>query len=203
MAEENKKEVEQVVIPTKYQQKEVYKPVLLKKYNEEIAPALQAKFNYKSSMETPRLVKIVINMGVGDATQNAKLIEAAVEDLTAISGQKPVITKAKKSIAVFKVREGQQIGCKVTLRAARMYEFLNKLVNVALPRVRDFRGVSSKAFDGRGNYTLGIKEQLIFPEINYDKVVKVRGMDIVIVTTAKSDEEGKELLRLFGMPFEK
>ena len=194
---------EQVVIPTKFEAKEAYKPVLLKKYREEIAPALQAKFSYTSTMEIPRLEKIVINMGVGDATQNAKLIEAAVEDLTAISGQKPVITKAKKSIAVFKVREGQEIGCKVTLRGARMYEFLNKLVNIALPRVRDFRGVSAKAFDGRGNYTLGVKEQLIFPEINYDKVVKVRGMDIVIVTTAKSDEEGRELLRLFGMPFEK
>ena len=195
--------VEKVVIPTKYEVKETYKPALLKKYNEEIAPALQAKFNYKSSMQIPRLVKVVINMGVGDATQNAKLIEAAVEDLTAISGQKPVFTKAKKSIAVFKVREGQEIGCKVTLRGARMYEFLSKLVNVALPRVRDFRGVSAKAFDGRGNYTLGVKEQLIFPEINYDKVVKVRGMDIVIVTTAQTDEEGRELLRLVGMPFEK
>jgi large subunit ribosomal protein L5 len=195
--------VEKVVIPTKYEVKETYKPALLKKYNEEIAPALQAKFNYKSSMQIPRLVKVVINMGVGDATQNAKLIEAAVEDLTAISGQKPVVTKAKKSIAVFKVREGQEIGCKVTLRGARMYEFLSKLVNVALPRVRDFRGVSAKAFDGRGNYTLGVKEQLIFPEINYDKVVKVRGMDIVIVTTAQTDEEGRELLRLVGMPFEK
>jgi len=194
---------EQVVIPTKFEAKEAYKPVLLKKYRDEIAPALQAKFSYTSTMEIPRLEKIVINMGVGDATQNAKLIEAAVEDLTAISGQKPVITKAKKSIAVFKVREGQEIGCKVTLRGARMYEFLNKLVNIALPRVRDFRGVSAKAFDGRGNYTLGVKEQLIFPEINYDKVVKVRGMDIVIVTTAKSDEEGRELLKLFGMPFEK
>lgn len=194
---------EQVVIPTKFEAKEAYKPVLLKKYRDEIAPALQAKFGYTSTMEIPRLEKIVINMGVGDATQNAKLIEAAVEDLTAISGQKPVITKAKKSIAVFKVREGQEIGCKVTLRGARMYEFLNKLVNIALPRVRDFRGVSAKAFDGRGNYTLGVKEQLIFPEINYDKVVKVRGMDIVIVTTAKSDEEGRELLKLFGMPFEK
>ena len=194
---------EQVVIPTKFEAKEAYKPALLKKYREEIAPDLQAKFGYTSTMEIPRLEKIVINMGVGDATQNAKLIEAAVEDLTAISGQKPVITKAKKSIAVFKVREGQEIGCKVTLRGARMYEFLNKLVNIALPRVRDFRGVSAKAFDGRGNYTLGVKEQLIFPEINYDKVVKVRGMDIVIVTTAKSDEEGRELLKLFGMPFEK
>ena len=194
---------EQVVIPTKFEAKEAYKPVLLKKYREEIAPAMQAKFGYTSTMQIPRLEKIVINMGVGDATQNAKLIEAAVEDLTAIAGQKPVITKAKKSIAVFKVREGQEIGCKVTLRGARMYEFLNKLVSIALPRVRDFRGVSAKAFDGRGNYTLGVKEQLIFPEINYDKVVKVRGMDIVIVTTAQSDEEGRELLRLFGMPFEK
>ena len=195
--------VEKVVIPTKFKAEETFKPALLKKYNEEIAPALQAKFNYTSSMQIPRINKIVINMGVGDATANAKLIEAAVEDLTAIAGQKPVITKAKKSIAVFKVREGQEIGCKVTLRGARMYEFLNKLVNIALPRVRDFRGVSAKAFDGRGNYTLGVKEQLIFPEINYDKVVKVRGMDIVIVTTAQTDEEGRELLRLFGMPFEK
>ena len=194
---------EQVVIPTKFEAKEAYKPVLLKKYREEIAPAMQAKFGYTSTMQIPRLEKIVMNMGVGDATQNAKLIEAAVEDLTAIAGQKPVITKAKKSIAVFKVREGQEIGCKVTLRGARMYEFLNKLVNISLPRVRDFRGVSAKAFDGRGNYTLGVKEQLIFPEINYDKVVKVRGMDIVIVTTAKSDAEGRELLKLFGMPFEK
>mgnify|MGYP004449247725 CR=1 FL=1 len=197
------KKVEQVVIPTKYAQKESYVPVLLKKYREEIKPAMQAKFNYSSSMEIPHLDKIVINMGVGDATQNAKLIEAAVEDLQAISGQKPIITKAKKSIAIFKVREGQEIGCKVTLRGARMYEFLNKLVNISLPRVRDFRGVSAKAFDGRGNYTLGVKEQLIFPEINYDKVVKVRGMDIVIVTTAKSDDEGRELLKLFGMPFER
>ena len=196
-------DIEKVVIPTKYKAEETFTPVLLKKYNAEIAPALQAKFNYTSSMQIPRLNKIVINMGVGDATSNAKLIEAAVEDLTAIAGQKPVITKAKKSIAVFKVREGQEIGCKVTLRGARMYEFLNKLVNISLPRVRDFRGVSAKAFDGRGNYTLGVKEQLIFPEINYDKVVKVRGMDIVIVTTAQTDAEGRELLKLFGMPFEK
>ena len=192
-----------VVIPTSYAVKETYQPALLKKYKEEVAPAMQAKFNYKSSMEIPHLEKIVINMGVGDATQNSKLIEAAVADLTQIAGQKPVITKAKKSIAVFKVREGQEIGCKVTLRGARMYEFLNKLVSIALPRVRDFRGVSAKAFDGRGNYTLGVKEQLIFPEINYDKVVKVRGMDIVIVTTAKNDEQGRELLKLLGMPFEK
>lgn len=197
------KDVKKVVIPTKYAVKESYQPALLKKYKTEIAPAMQTKFNYKSTMEIPHLVKVVINMGVGDATQNAKLIDAAVEDLTAISGQKPVVTKAKKSIAVFKVREGQEIGCKVTLRGVRMYEFLSKLINIALPRVRDFRGVSSNAFDGRGNYTLGVKEQLIFPEINYDKVVKVRGMDIVIVTTAKNDEEGRELLKLFGMPFEK
>lgn len=197
------KKNEQVVIPTKYKAGETYKPVLLKKYKEEIAPAMQAKFNYTSTMQIPRLEKIVINMGVGDATQNAKLLEAAVEDLTAISGQKPIITKARKSIATFKVREGQEIGCKVTLRGARMYEFLNKLINISLPRVRDFRGVSSKAFDGRGDFTLGVKEQLIFPEINYDKVVKVRGMDICIITTANTDEEGKELLRLFGMPFEK
>lgn len=176
---------------------------LAKKYKDEIAPAMMAKFNYKSVMEIPHLEKIVINIGVGDATQNAKLMEAAVADLTAISGQKPVITKAKKSIAVFKVRENQEIGCKVTLRGDRMYEFLNKLINIALPRVRDFHGVSAKAFDGRGNYTLGIREQLIFPEINYDKVVKVRGMDVVIVTTAKNDEQGRELLKLFGMPFER
>ena len=176
---------------------------LKEKYLNEVVPSLQEKYNYKSIMEVPKLEKIVINMGVGDATQNSKLIEAAVADLTQIAGQKPVVTKAKKSIAVFKVREGQEIGCKVTLRGARMYEFLSKLVNVALPRVRDFRGVSAKAFDGRGNYTLGVKEQLIFPEINYDKVVKVRGMDIVIVTTAKNDEQGRELLKLLGMPFEK
>ena len=190
-------------IPVKYQTQPKEHAFLEKKYKTEIAPALMEKFGYKSTMQIPRLEKIVINMGVGDATQNAKLIEAAVEDLTTIAGQKPVVTKAKKSIAVFKVREGQEIGCKVTLRGDRMYEFLNKLVNIALPRVRDFRGVNKNAFDGRGNYTLGVKEQLIFPEINYDKVVKVRGMDIVIVTTAKSDEEGRELLRLFGMPFEK
>ena len=198
---ENK--VEKVVIPTKYAVAETYQPALLKKYKEEVAPAMQAKFNYKSSMEIPHLDKIVINMGVGDATSNSKLIEAAVADLTAIAGQKPVITKAKKSIAVFKVREGQEIGCKVTLRGARMYEFLSKLVNVALPRVRDFRGVSAKAFDGRGNYTLGVKEQLIFPEIDFDKVSKIRGMDIVIVTTANSDKGAYSLLEALGMPFTK
>jgi len=194
---------EQVVIPTKFEAKEAYTPVLLKKYRDEIAPALQAKFSYTSTMEIPRLEKIVINMGVGDATQNAKLIEAAVEDLTAISGQKPVITKAKKSIAGFKLREGMPIGCKVTLRGEKMYEFLDKLMNISLPRVRDFRGVSKNAFDGRGNYTLGVKEQLIFPEINFDKVNKLRGMDIVIVTTAATDAEGRELLTQLGMPFQK
>ena len=183
--------------------KETYVARLKQVYNDEIVKTLIEKYNYSSVMEVPHVEKIVINIGVGDATQNSKLLEDAVNELTVIAGQKPVITKAKKSIAVFKVREGQEIGCKVTLRGARMYEFLNKLVNIALPRVRDFRGVSAKAFDGRGNYTLGVKEQLIFPEINYDKVVKVRGMDIVVVTTAKSDEEGRELLRLFGMPFEK
>lgn len=190
-------------IPVKYVTPKKDHAFLEKKYKNEIAPAMMAKYNYHSVMEIPHLEKIVVNMGVGDATSNSKLIEAAVEDLKAITGQKPVVTKAKKSIAVFKVREGQEIGCKVTLRGDRMYEFLNKLVNIALPRVRDFHGVSAKAFDGRGNYTLGVKEQLIFPEINYDKVVKVRGMDIVIVTTAKTDAEGKELLKLFGMPFEK
>jgi large subunit ribosomal protein L5 len=154
-------------------------------------------------MELPKLEKIVVNMGVGDAVSNTKLLDAAVEDLTIITGQKPIITKAKKSIATYKLREGMPIGCKVTLRGERMYDFLDKLVSIALPRVRDFRGVSAKAFDGRGNYTLGVKEQLIFPEINYDKVVKVRGMDIVIVTTAKSDEEAKEMLTLLGMPFKK
>lgn len=194
---------EPVTIPVKFVTPKKDHAFLEKKYKTEIAPALMAKYNYRSVMEIPHLEKIVVNMGVGDATTNSKLIEAAVEDLKTITGQKPVVTKAKKSIAVFKVREGQEIGCKVTLRGDRMYEFLNKLVNIALPRVRDFHGVSAKAFDGRGNYTLGIKEQLIFPEINYDKVVKVRGMDIVIVTTAKTDEEGKELLKLFGMPFEK
>ena len=161
------------------------------------------KFEYKSVMQAPKLEKIVINMGVGDAMSNSKALDAAVEDLAQITGQKPIITKAKKSIAAFKLREGVAIGCKVTLRGERMYEFFDKLVSISLPRVRDFRGLSKDSFDGRGNYTLGVKEQLIFPEINYDKVVKVRGMDIVIVTTAKSDEEGRELLRLFGMPFEK
>ncbi|WP_405104564.1 50S ribosomal protein L5 [Paenibacillus sp. FSL K6-1217] len=173
------------------------------RYLNEITPALMQKFNYTTVMQVPKIEKIVINMGVGDAVQNSKVLDAAVNDMQLISGQKPVITKAKKSIAGFKLRENMPIGVKVTLRGERMYFFLDKLINVTLPRVRDFRGVSSKAFDGRGNYTLGLKEQLIFPEIEYDKVDKVRGMDIVIVTTAKTDEESRELLNQLGMPFTK
>lgn len=176
---------------------------LKEKYLKEISPALVSKFGYKSVMQVPKVDKIVINMGVGDAVQNTKSLDAAVEELTIITGQKPVVTKAKKSIAGFRLREGMPIGAKVTLRGERMYEFLDKLIAISLPRVRDFRGVSKKAFDGRGNYTLGVKEQLIFPEIDYDKVSKVRGMDIVIVTTANSDEEARELLTQFGMPFQK
>lgn len=176
---------------------------LKEKYRKEISPALMSKFNYKSVMELPKLEKIVINMGVGDAVANAKSLDNAVEELALISGQKPLITKAKKSIAGFRLREGMPIGAKVTLRGERMYEFLDKLISVSLPRVRDFRGVSKKSFDGRGNYTMGVKEQLIFPEIDYDKVSKVRGMDIVIVTTANTDEEARELLTAFGMPFQK
>jgi len=176
---------------------------LKEKYVNEVVSSLQNKYNYKSVMEVPRLEKIVINMGVGDATSNSKLIEAAVNDLTKISGQKPVITKAKKSIAGFKVREGQAIGCKVTLRGDNMYNFMDKLISIALPRVRDFRGVSPKAFDGRGNYTMGIKEQLIFSEIDYDDVVKVRGMDIIFVTTAKTNEEAFDLLNELGIPFKR
>ena len=172
-------------------------------YNDEIIEAMTKKFGYKNIMEVPKLDKIVINMGVGEAKDNAKLLESAVKDLETISGQKAVLTKAKKSVANFKIREGLAIGCKVTLRGERMYEFLDRLVNLALPRVRDFRGVNPNAFDGRGNYSLGIKEQLIFPEIEYDKVDKVRGMDIIFVTTAKTDEEGRELLRLFNTPFAK
>lgn len=172
-----------------------------KKYREEIIPELMKEFGYKTPMEAPKLVKIVINIGVGDATQNAKALEDSVADLTLIAGQKPVVTHAKKSIATFKLREGQAIGCKVTLRGKRMYEFYDKLVSIALPRVRDFRGVSRNAFDGHGNYTLGVKEQLIFPEIDYDKIGKIRGMDIVIVTTAKKDEEALSLLTHLGMPF--
>ena len=176
---------------------------LKEKYLNEVVSSLKEKYNYKSIMEVPKLEKVVINMGVGDATTNSKLLEAAVHDLTLISGQKPVITKAKKSIAGFKVREGAPIGCKVTLRGENMYVFLEKLIRLALPRVKDFRGVSNKAFDGRGNYTLGIKEQLIFPEIEYDTVVKVRGMDIVFVTTAKTNEEAFDLLSGLGIPFRK
>ena len=174
---------------------------LREKYNQEIIPALKSRFGYKNVMQIPKLEKIVINMGVGEATADAKAIDAAVNDLTQIAGQKPVVTRAKKSIAAFKVRTGMPVGCKVTLRGERMYEFMDKLINLALPRIRDFRGVSPKAFDGRGNYTLGIREQLIFPEINYDKVDKIRVMDIVIVTKAKTDEEAYELLKLFGMPY--
>ena len=175
---------------------------LKEKYTKEIVPALMSKFNYTSVMQAPKVDKIVINMGVGDAVANAKALDNAVEELSLVTGQKPVVTRAKKSIAGFRLREGMPIGAKVTLRGERMYEFLDKLVSVSLPRVRDFRGVSKKSFDGRGNYTLGVKEQLIFPEIDYDKVSKVRGMDIVIVTTANTDEESRELLTQLGMPFQ-
>ena len=176
---------------------------LQERYENEVVKSLMEKFNYSSKMQAPKIEKIVLNIGVGDAVSNSKLLDDAVNELTLITGQKPVVTRAKKSIAGFKLREGQAIGCKVTLRGERMYEFLDKLVNVSLPRVRDFRGVSNNSFDGRGNYTLGVKEQLIFPEIDYDRVDKVRGMDIVIVTTAKTDEEGHELLAQLGMPFHK
>ena len=174
---------------------------LQEKYENEVVQALMEKFGYKNIMEVPKLEKIVLNMGVGEAKDNSKVLDAAVSDMQIIAGQKPVITRAKKSIANFKIRENMPIGCKVTLRKAQMYEFADKLMNVALPRVRDFRGVSSKAFDGRGNYAIGIKEQLIFPEIEYDKIDKIRGMDIIFVTTAKTDEEARELLRFLGMPF--
>ena len=176
---------------------------LMERYQNDVVKSLVEKFNYSSSMQAPKVEKIVLNIGVGDAVSNSKLLDEAVNELTLITGQKPVITRAKKSIAGFKLREGAPIGCKVTLRGERMYEFLDKLVNISLPRVRDFRGVSNNSFDGRGNYTLGIKEQLIFPEINFDKVNKLRGMDIVFVTTANSDEEGRELLAQLGMPFKK
>ena len=176
---------------------------LMERYQNEVVKSLMEKFNYSSKMQAPKIEKIVLNIGVGDAVSNSKLLDEAVNELTLISGQKPVITRAKKSIAGFKLREGAPIGCKVTLRGERMYEFLDKLVNVSLPRVRDFRGVSNNSFDGRGNYTLGVKEQLIFPEIDFDKVNKLRGMDIVFVTTAKTDEEGHELLAQLGMPFHK
>ncbi len=170
-------------------------------YKAEVAPALMEKFSYKSTMQIPKLEKIVVNIGLGDAKDNPKVIDAAMGDLAAITGQKPVVTKARKSVANFKLREGMNIGCKVTLRGEKMYEFLDRLFNVALPRVRDFRGINPNSFDGRGNYSLGVKEQLIFPEIDYDKIDKIRGMDIIVVTTAKTDEEARELLSLMGAPF--
>ena len=176
--------------------------ILREQYQKEIIPAMMKKFNYKSVMEVPKLEKIVINIGLGDIKDNPKSLENAVNDLTIITGQKPIITKAKKAIAAFKLREGVNVGCKVTLRSGKMYDFAYKLFNTALPRVRDFRGVSSNSFDGRGNYSMGIKEQLIFPEIEYDKIDKIRGMEIIFVTTAKNDEEAKELLSLLGMPFQ-
>ncbi|MEO5772543.1 MAG: 50S ribosomal protein L5 [Sphingomicrobium sp.] len=178
-----------------------YTPRLKKDYDDRIAKAMTEKFGYKNKLEVPRLDKIVINMGVGEATQDKKRVEAAAAEMQAIAGQKPVIAKAKKSIAQFKLREGMPIGCKVTLRRDRMYEFLDRLVTIALPRVRDFRGLNAKSFDGRGNYAMGLKEQIIFPEINYDQIDKVRGMDVIITTTAKTDEEARELLRLFNFPF--
>ena len=174
---------------------------LQEKYKNEVAPALMEKFGYKSVMQIPKLEKIVVNIGLGEAKENAKALDSAVSDLALITGQKPVITKAKKSVAAFKIREGMNIGCKVTLRGEKMYEFLDRFFNVALPRVRDFRGINPNSFDGRGNYSTGVKEQLIFPEIEYDKIDKIRGMDIIIVTTAKTDEEGRELLSLMGAPF--
>ena len=174
---------------------------LREQYEKEVIPALMKKFEYKSVMQVPRLDKIVINIGLGDTKENPKSLENAMNDLTQITGQRPMITKAKKSIAAFKLREGANVGCKVTLRKDKMYDFANKLFNVALPRVRDFRGVSANSFDGRGNYSMGLKEQLVFPEIEYDKVDKIRGMDIIFATTAKTDEEAKELLKLMGMPF--
>lgn len=176
-------------------------PRLQEKYNNEVVQAMMEKFGYENIMEVPKLEKIVVNMGVGEAKDNPKVLEAATADMQLITGQKPILTRSKKSIANFKIRENMPIGCKVTLRKQKMYEFVDKLMNIALPRVRDFRGVSDKAFDGRGNYSLGIREQLIFPEVEYDKIDKVRGMDIIFVTTAKTDEEARELLRFLGMPF--
>jgi large subunit ribosomal protein L5 len=174
---------------------------LKERYKDEVVPALMERFGYRNVMQVPRLEKIVVNMGVGDAVQNPKLLDAAVNDLALVSGQRPVVTRAKKSISAFKIRKGMAIGCKVTLRGQRMYDFFDRLVSVALPRVRDFRGVSTRGFDGRGNFSLGLKEQLIFPEIDYDKVEKIRGMDVSIVTTARTDEEARELLARLGMPF--
>ena len=175
--------------------------VLREQYEKQVVPALMKKFGYKSIMQVPKLNKVVVNIGLGDTRENPKFLENAINDLSIITGQKPIVTKAKKSIAAFKIREGQDLGCKVTLRSDKMYDFVYKLFNTALPRVRDFNGVSKDSFDGRGNYSMGIKEQLIFPEIEYDKVDKLRGMDIIFVTTAKSDEEARELLKLLGMPF--
>ena len=180
-----------------------YTPRLKRDYDERIVKAMTEKFGYKNRMQVPQLEKIVINMGVGEATQDKKKVEVAAQEMELIAGQKPVVTKAKKSIAQFKLREGMPIGCKVTLRRERMYEFLDRLVTIALPRVRDFRGLSDKSFDGRGNYAMGLKEQIIFPEISYDRIDKVRGMDIIVTTTAKTDEEARELLRLFNFPFPK
>ncbi|HEY0625057.1 50S ribosomal protein L5 [Sphingomonas sp.] len=178
-----------------------YTPRLRKLYDEKIAKAMTEKFGYKNVMEVPQISKIVLNMGVGEATQDKKKVEQAASEMELIAGQKPVVTKAKKSIAQFKLREGMAIGCKVTLRRERMYEFLDRFITIALPRVRDFRGLNDKSFDGRGNYACGIKEQIVFPEINYDRIEKVRGMDVIVTTTAKTDEEARELLRLFGFPF--
>jgi large subunit ribosomal protein L5 len=176
---------------------------LKEKYRQEVVPALRKEFNYKNPMQVPGVHKVVVNIGMGEVIQNAKAMDAAVSDLATITGQRPVITRAKRSVAAFKLREGMQIGCMVTLRGDNMFQFLDKLLNVALPRLRDFQGVSAEAFDGRGNYTLGLREQLVFPEIDYDKVDKVRGMEVSIVTTARTDEEGRRLLRLMGMPFKK
>lgn len=177
--------------------------LLKERYRQEVAPALQKEFNYANPMQVPHIEKVVVNIGMGEVIQNSKAMDAAVGDLATITGQRPVITRAKRSVAAFKLREGMQIGCMVTLRGERMYYFLDKLLNVALPRIRDFQGVSPDAFDGRGNYTLGLREQLVFPEIDYDKIDKVRGMEISFVTTARTDEEGRRLLRLMGMPFKK
>ena len=180
---------------------DTYTPRMKQLYDDRIAKAMTEKFGYKNRMEVPKIEKIVLNMGVGEATQDKKKVETAASEMEAIAGQKPVITKAKKSIATFKLREGMPIGCKVTLRRERMYEFLDRLITIALPRVRDFRGLNPKSFDGRGNYAMGLKEQIVFPEINYDRIEKVRGMDVIVTTTAKTDEEARELLRLFGFPF--
>lgn len=180
-----------------------YFPNLLKKYREDVVPALQKKFNYKNIMQVPRLEKIMLNMGIGEAIENSKFLDIALEEMTLIAGQRPAISKSKKAISNFKLRQGMPIGCFVTLRGWRMYEFLDRLINIAIPRVRDFRGLSDRSMDGRGNYNLGLKEQIVFPEINYDKIEKIRGMNVTIVTTAESDEEGYELLSAFGMPFEK